>query len=49
MMGEFNAKKKFHMMEGLKREPRDEQWQEAPTFLKVGDTAEVTRHKSRAI
>lgn len=46
MMGGFNAKKKFHMMEGRKREPRDEQRQEAPTILRVGDTAEVTRHKA---
>lgn len=45
MMGEFNAKKKFHMMEGLKREARDGQWQEAPTILKAGDSAEVTRQK----
>lgn len=49
MMGESNTKKKFQMMEGLKREARDEQWQESPTILKAGDSTELTRHKSRAI
>lgn len=44
-MREFNAKKKLHKMEGLEREARGEQWQEAPTALKAGD-AEVTRHRS---
>lgn len=34
MIGEFNAKKKFHVMEGFKREPRDEQWQKHLPSLK---------------
>lgn len=46
IVGEFTAKKKLHKMEGLEREARGEQWQEAPTALKAGDSAEVTRHRS---